>query len=345
MPSPAARKRLLIIVILLMVLGGGIYFLFTLGKETTDDASIEANVAPIASKISGYVTKLHIADNQKVKAGDVLLEIDPADYEIRLHSAKAALEAARGRLETSTQSFESTKISAPSNLESVRAQLEAAQANWQKAANDLKRIQSLDPMARSKQQLDAVIAQEKTARAELEDVKAKLRSAQTAPRTIAGAQASVRELEAQVAKAQADVDQAQNDLDNTQVLAPFDGQITKRGVELGAYVQPGQQLMALVSADYWVIANFKETQLEKMKAGQEADIKIDAYPDKHYKAKVDSVQTGTGTRFSAFPPENATGNFVKIVQRVPVKLVFTERPDAALSVGPGMSVEPTVMVK
>jgi len=169
--------------------------------------------------------------------------------------------------------------------------------------------------------------------------------AQTAPDAIAAAKANTEELVAQGKQAQADLAQAEKDLADTKILAPMDGIITNRGVERGDYVMPGQQLGSLVGNDIWVVANFKENQLKNMKPGQDVDMHVDAYPDLKLKGKIDSFQDGTGARFSAFPPENATGNFVKIVQRVPVKIVFTERPDEKYVIGPGMSVEPTVDTK
>ncbi|HEU0118703.1 MAG TPA: HlyD family secretion protein, partial [Alphaproteobacteria bacterium] len=183
---------------------------------------------------------------------------------------------------------------------------------------------------------------EKSARGNLEDARAKFRSAQTAPKAIAAARANSEQLAAQVKQAEADLAQAQQDLDNTKIIAPSDGRIAKKGVERGNYIQPGQALASLISMDVFVTANFKETQLTHMHPGQHVEVSIDAYPDRTFKAKIDSIQSGSGAYFSAFPPENATGNFVKIVQRVPVKILFDSTPDASMALGPGMSVTPTV---
>ncbi len=171
-----------------------------------------------------------------------------------------------------------------------------------------------------------------------------MRAAETAPDAIAASEASVTELQAAVQRAEASVEKAKNDLDDTTVRAAQDGRITRKNVEIGTYVQKGQQLAALVSDDIWVVANFKETQLTGMKKGQSVDIEIDAYPKETFHGKIDSIQSGTGARFSLFPPENATGNFVKIVQRVPVKIVFDQLPGEAFPVGPGMSVVPVVHI-
>ena len=339
------RKLLIGAVILLLAAMGGIYALATRNDESTDDAAIEAHVAPIASDVSGYVVALNVDDNQRVKEGDVLLQIGTQDYQIALNHALAELTVAESRLAAGHNTLATTRVSAPSTLESARAALAAAQSQWNKAASDLRRLQAVPPEARSAQQLDQADAAEKAAAANVEDAKARLKSAATAPQTVAAAESGVQELQAAVEVAGADVAAARKRLDDATIKAPFDGRISRRGVELGAYVQPGQQLMSVVSDDYWVVANYKETQLKRMRPGDGAEIRIDAYPGRKYRGHVDSVQSGTGARFSVFPPENATGNFVKIVQRVPVKIVFDEKPDASLPVGPGMSVEPVVHVQ
>lgn len=323
----------------------GVYLFIHRGEESTDDAAIEAHVVSVSPKVAGYITKLNMLDNQLVKAGDVLAEIDPADYMIRRDHAKAALEAAEAGGNAFSKTLETTRVSAPSSLEAAQAQVDAAQANWQKEANDLKRMQRLSDDARSREQLDSAIAAEKTARSQLEDAKAKFRSAQTAPKVIASAQANSDEAGARVKQAQADLDQAEKDLADTKIVAPIDGRITNRGTERGDYVQPGQTLTSLVGTELWVIANYKETQLRGMHVGDKADIHVDAFPGAKVEGKIDSFQSGTGARFSTFPPENATGNFVKIVQRVPVKIVLDRQPDDKLPIGPGMSVVPTIYTK
>lgn len=339
------KKRIFILIFLLVIAGAAFYIIMNHGKVETDDAAVESNVVAIAPKVSGYVKVLNISDNQLVKKDDVLLEIDPTDYELALANTVAQLDAAKARLASSSSTLETTKVSAPSNVASAQAQLDAAKANYANAKADLSRYKSLPAGAFSKQQLDIATAAERSAASNVADAEAKLRTAKTAPNSIEQAASGVKELEATVKQIESQVATAQENLKNTKVLAPFDGRVTQRGVEQGAFVQPGEQLMTIVSNDYWVIANFKETQLTSMKIGQAVNIKIDAYPDKTYKGKIDSIQTGTGARFSAFPPENATGNFVKIVQRVPVKIVFTERPDRTLPIGPGMSVVPTVLAQ
>jgi len=283
----------IIIVLLLCLLGAAVYLFIHRGEETTDDAAIDGRNMIVSPKVSGYVTVLNIDDNQRVKAGDVLLEIDPADYIIRRDRAKAVLDAAN-------------------------AQIVSSEALLQKAQSDLGRMQRLTDKARSQEQLDQVTQAQKSA------------------------QANYDQLSAASRQAAADLAQAEKDLADTKLIAPMDGIITKRGVERGNYVQPGQALSSLVGTDIWVTANFKETQLKHMHIGDVVDISVDAFPSMNLEGKIDSIQLGTGAYFSAFPPENATGNYVKIIQRVPVKIVITKMPDAKLYLGPGMSVTPVV---
>jgi len=344
MALPFNRTRILFFAAVLL-LALAVYLFLHAGEESTDDAAIAAHVMTVSPKVSGYIKSLSMEDNKLVKAGDVLLEIDPTDYLIRRDHARAALESAEAAYNASTHNLDTTMISAPSSLDAAVAEVKAAEANWRKAKNDLKRMQSLSNEARSREQLDAAVAAERTARSNLEDAKAKLRSAKTAPKVIAQAKSSRENLAAQIKQAQADLDQAEQDLSNTKIVAAQDGRITKRSVELGDYVQPAEQLGFIVGKELWVVANFKETQLKHMRAGDKAIITVDAFPSLSIKGIIDSVQAGTGASFSAFPPENATGNFVKVVQRVPVKILFESQPDPALPLGVGMSVIPTVYTK
>ncbi|MDR3424272.1 MAG: HlyD family secretion protein [Alphaproteobacteria bacterium] len=336
------KKFILFAVVLGIIAACGGYLYINRFEESTDDAQINGDIVTLAPQVSGYVSALTIDDNQRVKTGDVLLEIDPADYIARRDHAQAALDAAKAAAEAAQNNADTTNVSAPSNLVAAQAQVDAAQANWERATSDLKRMQKLGRDARSQTQLDQAIDAEKTAHSNLDAANARLRSAQTAPKTIAQAQANSDSLAAQVKEAEATLAQAENDLAHTKIVAPIDGRITGRSVELGNYVQPGQALATLVGNDMWVVANFKETQLTRMRKGQPVTLSLDAYPDLKLTGKVDSIQSGTGSYFSAFPPENATGNFVKIVQRVPVKITFDHAPDATLALGPGMSVVPTV---
>ncbi len=345
MARSSRKSIVLILVVLAFAVGGGYYWFEARGLEKTDDAAIEGRIVPIAAKVPGYVVELPVQDNQPVKQGDVILKIDPRDYNAALLQAQADLASAEARLIAGQHNNASTSVSAPSNLESAQSQLALAEAEWKIAQTTLNRLKKLNDEARSRQSLDDAAAEEKTAHSRYNDAVARLKSAETAPDEIAASEAGVKDLIAAVDKARAAVQRAQNDLDDTVIKAPRDGRISRRTVEAGAYIQPGQQLLSLVGNDYWVIANFKETQLKHMKPGQAVDIEIDAYPGQDYHGKVDSIQSGTGARFSLFPPENATGNFVKIVQRVPVKITFDSLPSAALPIGPGMSVVPAVHVE
>lgn len=344
MALPFNRTKLLFLAIIVLLCLGA-YLFYHAGEESTDDAAIAAHVLTVSPKISGYVKRVIMEDNQRVKAGDLLVEMDPTDYQIRRDRAQAALESAQAAYDASSHNLNTTMISAPSSVEAAQAEVNAAQANWKKAANDLRRMQALSNEARSREQLDAAVAAERTARSNLDDAEAKLRSAKTAPKVIASAKSSRASLAAQVKQAQADLDQAEQDLSNTRIVAAEDGYVTNRTVEAGDYVAPGAQLGSIVGKEKWVVANFKETQLTKMHPGERATIEVDAFPKLTLKGRVDSIQRGTGAQFSAFPPENATGNFVKVVQRVPVKILFDSQPDPTIPLGVGMSVEPTVYTK
>lgn len=337
------NKNLRLIILGLVVIAAiGAYVFLHQGEISTDDAAIEADVVTISPKVSGYVVKLLVDDNQRVKAGDSLLEIDPTDYAIHLARSEANLAAAKARAADAGIQLETTKISAPSNLDSATASVAEAEANFERAQKDLARLSKLNNVSITPTRMDEAIAAEKTAKAALENAQAKLKTAQTAPQMVAAAQTNADDLAAQVKLAEADVAQAKKDLADTKILAPISGRVTRRTVEKGNYVQPGQQLFLLVSNDVWVVANLKETQLTAIRKGQKVAIALDAYPDLNLHGKVDSVQSGTGARFSAFPPENASGNYVKVVQRVPVKIILDEQPDPKLAIGPGLSIVPTI---
>ena len=307
--------------LLLLVIGisaGGYYYLHR-GEQSTDDAAIDGHIAAVSPKIQGYVKTVYITDNQQVKAGDLLLEIDPQDYIIRRDQARAALAAARAAASAADNSAKTTSVSAPANADAATAQVATAQATWEKAAADRSRAEALfDAEAYSRQQLDQAVAAERAARGTLDQMQSARQAVSTATTAIAGAQDTRDQLLAQVKQAEAALAQAESDLANTKIVAAMDGRITKRSVEPGNFVQPGQQLASVVGGDLWVTANFKETQLMQMRQGQRVDIKVDAFPNMILHGKVDSLQAGTGARFSLFPAENATGNFVKIVQRVQI---------------------------
>ena len=344
MAVPISRTKLIFLVVIAL-LGIGLYLFLHAGEETTDDAQLEADIFTVSPKVSGYIKSVNVRDNQQVNTGDLLVEIDPRDYIIRRNHAKAALEAIEASHKAASHNLNATNVSAPSNVEEATAQMNSAKANLDKAVNDLRRIKSLSNAARSREQLDAAIAAEKSTRGAYEDAKARLSTAKTAPQVIASAKSNTESLAAQIKQAQADLDQAEKDLADTKIYAASNGHVTRKTIEPGDYVVPGQQLGYVVSNDMWVVANYKETQITRMKPGNRVAIRIDAFPDLKLSGKIDSIQAGTGARFSQFPPENATGNFVKIVQRIPVKILLDSQPDPKYAIGAGMSVDPVVYTK
>ena len=333
------RRTLAAVAAVVMALAAGVYYVwFVVPFETTDDAFIEGYVTPIAPKVPGYVAKLLIKDNQWVKKGDVLLEIDSRDYETSLTQARADLAASQSQVDQAQAQVKASQA----KVAEAQAAVVAADAENQRAADDLKRYESVDNSAVSRSVFDAAQSRARTAKANLEGARSQ---AQAAEAEVALSEAGVETASAAVQQDEAKLHQAELNLSYTQVTAPEDGRVTRRVVEQGAYIQPGQALMAIVPRQYWVIANFKEIQLTHMRPGQPVTIRVDAYPQFKFKGHVDSIQSGSGARFSLFPPENATGNYIKVVQRVPVKIVFDDDPNTELALGPGMSVDPKVRVK
>ncbi len=344
--KPARKKSALpVIILLLAALAGGAYYMTRVrGLESTDAAQIEGDIIPVSAKVGGHVIELKVDDNQPVKAGDLLLTIDPTDYQIAGDRAAAELAAAQAGYEQAMQTLAVTKVSAPSSLDAAQAALTSARADYDRATKDAVRNRQLKNIATSRRVVEESDAEEQMAKARVAQAEAALKRAETSNDEIAGAEAGVRKLQADLEEKKAAVARAHQDLLNTKVTAPVDGKIAHRAIAAGELVQPNQTLLAVTAARLWVVANFKETQLTHMRPGQTVDIKVDAFSDRKLKGHVDSIQAGTGSRLSLFPPENATGNFVKVVQRVPVKIALDAQPDAALPLAPGMSVEATVHV-
>jgi len=305
--------------------------------ESTDDAFIDTRVTQVSAQVNGAIVAVPVTDNQEVEAGTVLIRIDDRDYRAALAQAKAQVAQAQA------------------NIANLGAQLDAQQARIDQAKQQVDEAQGALTFAREEnQRYQQLLATGTGTQQRAQQAASDLRQREAA---FAGAQANAiaadKQMavlktqrdgaEAALAQAQASVDQAQTNVDRTVILAPVAGRVTKLTAAKGAYAQAGQSQMAFVPRDIWITANFKETQLADMRPGQGVDIRVDAYPGRTFHGRIDSIQAGSGAAFSLLPPENATGNYVKVVQRVPVKIVFDAPPEVLL--GPGMSIVPSVRVR
>ena len=338
-------KWLLLLIVLAALAGAVGYWYLTKDEATTDDAYTDGDAVTIAPQVAGEVIARDVDDNARVKAGQVLVEMDPRPYQAARDQAAASLQVARAELAAARANLETARVTWPAKLASAQAQLVAAQARQFKAQADERRQRSLPKQATMQQDIDNAESALRNADAAVGEAQANVRGADIVAQSIAQAEAQVTQLEAQVELAQAQLAQAELNLGWTKVRAPQDGWVTKRNVDKGNYVQVGQSVMALVTPEVWVTANFKENQLDRMRPGQRVDIDVDAFPGLHLVGHVDSVQLGSGSRFSAFPAENATGNFVKIVQRVPVKIIIDSGLDPAHPLPLGLSVDPVVRLR
>ena len=307
----------LILVPLLIVVLGLYYFIAVRPYETTDDAFIDGHAIQISPKVAGHVMQVFINDNQFVRKGDPLVKIDPRDFDARLAEARAGLVFAQSRVAEANSQLAVVQATAQQD----RAAVGSAEAEAKRAQADLERYQSVEKRAVSREQVDAAVAAGQSTAASLEVARKK---ADAAEAQVGLSRAQIAAAEADVQRAEAAVQQAELNRSYSDINAPEDGWVTHRMVEEGEYVQVGQALLAVVEPHPWVTANFKETQLRYMKPGQFVWIEVDAFPQKKFKGHVDSIQAGTGAHFSLLPPENAAGNYVKVVQRVPVKIVFDE---------------------
>jgi membrane fusion protein (multidrug efflux system) len=428
------RRRLFIIggiALVILAIAGTAYWLYERQFESTDDAFIEGDITQVSPKVSAYITKIYVKNNQLVHKGDLLVELDPKDYEAKLEQAKAQLSVAqaqhgsaeatvdltrkttgasqtqaRSNVETARNNVEQNRAAseakrsqilqaqtavktAQANLAQTRAQIQQAEGDLHLAQVEFDRRQKLFNNGDiSKQNLDQATSALQTARSQynsaqkqidaaesrVEEARANVSTAQenfkqsqaqidisrsqvgesagrledanAAPERVSVSESQVDTSKAGIEQAEAAVHEAELELSYTKILAPEEGFITRKTIEEGQLIQAGTPMMAVSQSDeMWVIANFKETQLANMQPGQAVDIYVDAYPSQSFHGKVDSVQAGTGSRFSVLPAENATGNYVKVVQRVPVKIVFDSPPDDAHRLVPGMSVQPTVRVR
>ncbi len=340
-----------------IVLAGLLYFglsylVNTFTHEATDDAFIAGHVVSIAPRVAGQVTAVLVRDNQMVRSNELLLALDPADYAMTSSQKNSAAEAQTANYQTVLAALElmQAKVATAKAVASEsQADADAAEATSTRAKADFARAQDLRKQnTTSAQEFDSAQAAAQEAEANLSSARQKALADASkiteAEAQLAATKSAVSMALAQSHSAQKDALAAQLDLSYTKIFAPCDGRITRKSVEAGDYVQTGQQLMSIVPEEVWVVANFKESQLEKMSPGQPATVEIDALGGKKFRAHVDSVQAGSGAAFSLLPPENATGNFVKVVQRVPVKIVFDEPLPAGHVFGPGLSVTPSVQV-
>ncbi|HEY2799565.1 MAG TPA: HlyD family secretion protein [Chthoniobacterales bacterium] len=341
------------VVAILAIIYTATIFFHSLTHESTDDAFIDAHIVSIAPKIAGKISAVHVQDNQLVKKGQLLIEIDPNDVDAMVAQRQAALDVAKAHLENAQMSAEQAAAHVRTLLaayDSAKASTAAAAADTSKTLGDLERNRGLIATgAISKQDFQHSQADTKASEATLDSKKKQLAAAAAyadeARKQAGSARAQVGAAQAEVAEAAAELKQAELQKSYTKVTAPEAGRVTNKVIEPGTYVQVGQPLFAIVPTQIWVTANFKETQLTDMRPGQPAEIDVDAYPSRALKGHVDSIQAGSGARFSLLPPENATGNFVKVVQRVPVKIVLNEQPGVQKVLGPGMSAVPDVKVK
>jgi membrane fusion protein (multidrug efflux system) len=343
----SGKKPLIILgfVVLIIAIVGFVWWFLTRNQETTDDAFTDGNAVTMAARVGGYVDQLNIRDNGFVKKGDLLIRIDPRDYAAKRDGAQAQLGLAQATLQQAKVQLELAMIQYPAQLDQARAQESSAQAALDKAALSYRRQHQVNIRATTQENVDAANAQLRDTRANLKAAQAQVRIASQSQKQIDQARTIVEQRSQQVARAHSQLAQAELDLSYTEVRAPSDGWVTRRNVQLGALAQPNSALFTLVTRDLWIVANFKESQLKRMRVGDHVDIEIDAYPDLKLRGHVDSIQRGSGSRFSAFPAENATGNFVKIVQRVPVKIVIDSGLDDDHAIPLGVSVDPTVMLR
>ena len=336
--KPASKARVFTVLGVMIVAGlafGGRMYWRSQNFVETENAYVAGHVHPVSSRIAGVVTKVLVEDNQIVKEGQVIAELDPADQHVKLEQIQAQIAAA----EQQVLQADAQAAQARASASAAQAQVAQAQAQSQRAQQDAERYGQLyntQMKAVAKSELDAAVAARTSAQA---DVAARKDAALAAQAQVGAAQSAREVIKAQIKVLQAQAKDAQLQLGYNRIVAPVTGRLGKRSIEVGARVQPGQQLAAIVEDKVWVTANFKETQLAGLKPGQEVEVTIDALPGEHLKARLDSFSPASGNQFALLPADNATGNFTKIVQRVPVKLTFSDADLQRLAgrLVPGMS--------
>lgn len=342
-PQPRKSRRWLVVTVAVLLalagLGWGIpAYIHSMHWESTDDAFIEGHVIAISARVADYVKAVHVDDNWLVKEGQVIIELDPDTYQTRYDSARASAQAAEARVKEGQANVEL----AEAKLKQAKAQAEAAQAEVNRTSFELTRLEALPEQTTAQTELVNARAAATTAQANLKSANEGVTAAQSNSALV---QSQLQLAHAELGQAQAALRQAELELSYTTIRAPSDGRVTRKNIEAGSYVSVGQPFLSIVPPNIWVVANYKETELTYMRAGQPVNIEVDTYPGQIFKGHVDSIQRGTGARFSLLPPENATGNYVKVVQRVPVKIVFDDPPEKLPLLVPGMSVVPEVKVR
>ncbi len=321
-------------------------FWFTRRNQvSTDDAYTDGNTITMAPKVSGYVTNLYIDDNVHVRKGDLLVRIEQDDYLAAQAQARAQLASARAQLEAARVAYAIARVQYPAQLVAAKAQQRAAEASFAQAQQSYKRQHNVDRRATTQETIDASDSQAVNTASNVQSAKSQVAVAELVPEQLSQAAATVQQRVASVEQAQAQLKQADLNMGYTEIRAPSDGFITKRNIQQGSYLAAGTTMFLIVTPDVWITANFKESQLGRMRPGDAVDVEVDAYSGLELHGHVQSIQSGSGSRFSAFPVENATGNYVKIVQRVPVKIVIDRGLDPNAPLPQGLSVSPVVHLR
>lgn len=350
--APKKRNPVFIIILAVLVIGGAWFgiskYQHSLHHEDTEDAQISGDISPVIPRVSGYITEVKVRDNQQVKKGDTLLILDNRDYTIKVKQAEAALQIARtnlGTAQASTSAAHAGIATARASVGTIDAQIEAAKVNLWRASQDYERYANLiKDHSITQQQFEQASAAKQSAERELGVLEEQKKQASEQTNAVAvqsrATASQISVADATIHQREVDVDAAKLDLSYTVITAPQDGLVSKVNVQPGQFVQGGQSLFSIVHGDaVWVVANFKETQLDKMKVGQKVIVEADAYPGHKFEANLTSFSPATGATFALLPPDNASGNFVKVVQRLPVKIEFTDKNDPLVKkLRPGMNV-------
>ncbi len=350
---PKKRSKVFLIILIIMVIAGGWFgiskYTYSQHHEDTDDAQVQANISPVIPRVSGYVKEIRIKDNQAVHKGDTLIVLDNRDYKLKVEQAEAALGTAKSNVQAAranTNAARSGIASSQAGVSTVDAQIEAAKINVRRTTQDYNRYANLiKDHSITQQQYEQAEAAKETAEKQLEILEQQKKQASTQTSVVssqsnATAQ-SIDVAEAMVKQREVDVEDAKLNLSYTVITAPEDGKVSKVNVQEGQFLQAGQSTFSIVhNGNIWVVANFKETQYKKMRVGQKVVVHADAFPGHDFEATLSSFSPATGAEFALLPPDNASGNFVKVVQRLPVKIEFVNNNDSLLNrLRPGMNVD------